>query len=221
MKKIFFLAGLVVPLGILAAQTVLPGYQGFWDRDKRITALDILEYYPDRLPYLRNEIYARYGRSFVTRAYQDYFNQQGWYRIRSNYTDDWLSGTDKYNAELLRAMEQAPPAADTLELLLRNIEYRSASHLLTFNDREVMERDSNEGYGMYSGWGGTASSRPYFIVGDWVLTAGSSYQGRVEVYAYRLNHTTKRITTTANAYMDEKVLEPLRQARDRLLSPSR
>jgi hypothetical protein len=60
-------------------------------RTTAISVLDILEYYPDRLPYLRNEVYARYGRPFVTREYQDYFNRQRWYTVRSDYTDAWAS----------------------------------------------------------------------------------------------------------------------------------
>jgi hypothetical protein len=154
----------------------------------------------------------------VNREYQDYFNRQSWYRIRSDYTDDWLSEADKYNAELLRAIEQAPSAAETLDILLRNIEYKSREHLLTFNAWEVMEKSSGDGYDMYSGWGGIASSSSYFIVGDWVLTTGYSYQGRVEVYAYRLDHRTRRITAAARGSVEEKILEPLEQARDRLHS---
>jgi hypothetical protein len=218
MKKLLILAALVIPLHLAAAQDVLPGYPGFWDRGRKITVLDILEYYPERLPYLRNEVYARYGRAFVTRVYQDYFNRQSWYKIQNNYTDDWLSGADKYNAELIRAIEQAPAAAETLDILLRNIEYQSKDHLLTFSRYEVMEKSSGKGYDMYSGWGGIASSSAYFIVGDWVLTAGYSYRGRVEVYAYRLDHRTRSITAVASGSVEERILEPLKQARNRLLS---
>jgi hypothetical protein len=218
MKKFFTLVVFVIPLYLATAQNVLPGYRGFWDPNKKITVLDILEYYPERLPYLRNEVYARYGRPFVNKEYQDYFNRQSWYRIRSDYTDDWLSEADKYNAELIRTIEQAPAAAETLDILLQNIEYRSEDHFLTFNAREVMEKSPGDSYDMYSGWGGIASSSPYFIVGDWVLTTGYSYQGRIEVYAYRLNHRTRRITATAHDSVGVRILEPLEQAMDKLRS---
>jgi hypothetical protein len=209
----------LIPLHVLTAQNVLPGYSGFWNRDTRITVLDVLEYYPDRLPYLRNEIYARYGRSFVTKAYQDYFNRQSWYRIRNDYTDDWLSEADKYNAELLRDVEQAPSAADTMALLERNVQYRSARTVLTFGSFQVREADNDAYFEIY---GGYESPQPYVIAGDWVLLYDDPSSSLYHVSAYRLDHRRREITAwpSGRVRVPAAVSTPLVQAQEKL-RPSR
>jgi hypothetical protein len=220
MKKLFFVISLALaaPLCFLAAQNVLPGYDGFWDRDTGITVFDILEYYPDQLPYLRNEVYARYGRGFVTKVYQDYFNRQSWYRIRNDYTDDWLSSADKRNAELLRAVEQAPSVADTIALLERNVEYRSSRTILTFGSSGVIEADNNEYFEIY---GKYLSSQPYVIIGDWVIVyhgSSSSY----DVSAYRIDHRARGITAwTGRERVSAAVFTPLIRAQEKLRSNGR
>jgi hypothetical protein len=217
MKRIFFLMVFLIPLSILSAQDVLPGYNGFWSSNKKISVLDILDYYPDRLPYLRNEIYARYGRAFVTQTYQDYFDQHGWYTIRSNYTDDWLSSADKYNAELIRAIEQAPSAADTLALLQRKNEYRSQDRIFIFTASEVLEEEiaSSDIYGR-----NTHSPKQYVVVGDWVVihevknrTSSSKTHW---VKACRLNHGRQTVIAMAEGYVARGALIPLIQDQIRL-----
>jgi hypothetical protein len=220
-KKIFFLILLTLMAlpRFLTAQNVLPGYNGFWDRNKEITVLDILDYYPDRLPYLRNEVYARYGRSFVTKAYQDYFNRQSWYRIRDDYTDDWLSGADRYNAELLRAIEQAPSAADSLSRVQRNVEYTSVSsqRRLIFGSSEAMEADKDDSFEIYGrSVYGSGSVKPYVIIGDWVLlydyTSSPLSTKTTTVNAYRLNHGARTVTASASGQVTKAVLDPLIRA---------
>ena len=57
------------------------------------------------LRLLRNEIYARHGRVFVTPWLQQYFESQAWYDSSQNFKDEDLSGPDKTNVETIVAYE--------------------------------------------------------------------------------------------------------------------
>jgi hypothetical protein len=50
---------------------------------------------------MRNEIFARYGRSFKTDKWKEHFGAQDWYQIREDYTDDWLSPVAQANVKSL------------------------------------------------------------------------------------------------------------------------
>jgi hypothetical protein len=211
MKRFVLFICMAVPVYFLAAQDVLPGYDGFWDRNRYVTVLDILEYYPNQLPYLRNEIYARYGRPFVTNAYQVYFNRQSWYRIRDDYTDDWLSQTDRYNAEVIRSIEQAPSVADSFALVERNVEYKGKERILVFGSSGVSVAENNEYFEVYGAR--YHSVQPYLIIGDWVIIYTPSYS----VDAYQLDHKNKTFGAWDHwGHVAEKVFVPLVRAQERL-----
>ena len=53
------------------------------------------------LRLLRNEVYARHGRSFKAEWLQQYFWQQPWYTTDENFKDEELSGSDKLNVETI------------------------------------------------------------------------------------------------------------------------
>jgi hypothetical protein len=53
------------------------------------------------LRLLRNEIYARHGRTFRAEWLQQYFYAQPWYNPDENFKDDELSGNDKLNVETI------------------------------------------------------------------------------------------------------------------------
>jgi len=57
------------------------------------------------LRLLRNEIYARHGRSFKAGWLQQYFDGQPWYQYDENFKDEELSGFDKQNVELIVSYE--------------------------------------------------------------------------------------------------------------------
>ncbi|HJZ80743.1 MAG TPA: YARHG domain-containing protein [Pyrinomonadaceae bacterium] len=57
------------------------------------------------LRLLRNEIYARHGRSFVTMWLQQYFGSQPWYDPKEDFKDESISGSDKTNIETIVAYE--------------------------------------------------------------------------------------------------------------------
>jgi len=53
------------------------------------------------LRLLRNEIYARHGRSFKATWLQQYFDGQPWYQFDENFKDEQLTGANKQNVELI------------------------------------------------------------------------------------------------------------------------
>ena len=53
------------------------------------------------LRLLRNEVYARHGRSFRAEWLQQYFFSQPWYTPDENFKDEDLSGSDKLNVETI------------------------------------------------------------------------------------------------------------------------
>ena len=57
------------------------------------------------LRLLRNEIYARHGRIFMTLWIQQYFGSQPWYDPKDDFKDEQISGIDKTNIETIVAYE--------------------------------------------------------------------------------------------------------------------
>lgn len=79
---------------------LLPGdMELFEERPLSPRMLDGLSLHELRL--LRNEVYARHGRSFRAEWLQQYFFQQPWYAPDENFKDDQLSGFDKTNVEMI------------------------------------------------------------------------------------------------------------------------
>ncbi|HKP45054.1 MAG TPA: YARHG domain-containing protein [Pyrinomonadaceae bacterium] len=57
------------------------------------------------LRLLRNEVYARHGRSFQAPWLSQYFYSQPWYQPDDNFKDEQVSGTEKTNVETIVAYE--------------------------------------------------------------------------------------------------------------------
>lgn len=57
------------------------------------------------LRLLRNEIYARHGRIFLTLWIQQYFGGQSWYDPKEDFKDESITGIDKTNIETIVAYE--------------------------------------------------------------------------------------------------------------------
>jgi hypothetical protein len=55
----------------------------------------------NELRLLRNEVYARHGRSFRSPWLSQYFFSQAWYAPDDNFKDEELSGSDKQNVEII------------------------------------------------------------------------------------------------------------------------
>ncbi len=75
----------------------------FEDRLISTQMLHGLSLYELRL--LRNEVYARHGRSFQAPWLAQYFFSQPWYQPDDNFKDEQLSGSDKTNVETIVAYE--------------------------------------------------------------------------------------------------------------------
>jgi hypothetical protein len=220
MKKNLLVALLVfAPVWVWAQRggaggEVLQGYDGYWTRQGRITIFNLVRFYPDRLPLLRNEIYARYGRPFVNPEYQAYFNRQPWYHVRNNYTDVWLSADDRYNAEFIRSVEQSASGfADTVTTVLQNVEYQGDGVVLVFSSKQSLfvESGGDDAFDVY----GRALERdqlPWIIMGDWVITYQSSGRETYEAAAYKLNHSRRRITDSTHASINAASLTVLIEA---------
>jgi hypothetical protein len=196
---------------------VLPGYEGFW-KDKvstRISVFDLLSYDRVELPFLRNEIYARYGRPFVNRVYRDYFMARGWYVEKSDYSASWLSGADNANAAFILELEKAPGLADTVAAVMKNIEYRGKGNVLTFTSRtELVYTDPELDFGFYGIDGEAARTFPWVAVGDWILAYTDTYEyGYVEgvysVEAYKLDHASRKITAWVSGGVEKSVMRKL------------
>ena len=66
-----------------------------------LTEQDLAGHSAWELDIMRNEIYARHGRPFAEKKYQDYFMSQPWYQVNPNYSDSLLSFIEKRNARFI------------------------------------------------------------------------------------------------------------------------
>jgi hypothetical protein len=57
------------------------------------------------LRLMRNEIYARHGKTFKSKDLRDYFSKQSWYEPYRYYTPDMLSPVEKHAIEEIQKME--------------------------------------------------------------------------------------------------------------------
>ena len=79
---------------------LLPGDMEFFE-NRTISEQMLLGLSLHELRLLRNEIYARHGRTFRAEWLQQYFYQQPWYTPDENFKDESVSGTDKLNVETI------------------------------------------------------------------------------------------------------------------------
>ena len=221
MKKTVFLLIALGAVVMLQAQNVLPGYSGYWENPRKINILDLIEFYPDQLPYLRNEIFARYGRPFTTKAYQDYFRARRWYQEKSNFSESWLSQIDRDNVNFIAAVEQTMQTIEAVAaLVLKNIEYTDGRAILTFTSRQqVVWTDRRVDFGAYGLSGDSKKNLPWFAMGNWILIYQYNYFfDTYHVAAYRLDHSTKRILESVNGNVSEEILEKLLKAQGRQIT---
>ena len=218
MKKAVFLLLVLCTVAMLQAQNVLPGYSGYWDNPKKITILDLIEFYPDKLPYLRNEIFARYGRPFTTKVYQDYFRAKRWYQEKGNFSESWLSQTDSANAEFISSVEQTIQSIDaTAAQVLKNIEYSDGRAVLTFTSRQqLIWSDRDVDFGAYGLSGSNKTNLPWFAMGNWILVYQyNSYFDTYHVVAYKLDHASRKILASESGNVESAILEKLLKAQGR------
>jgi len=74
--------------------------------DKLITVKQIGDFSRRDLRILRNMIYARHGRPFVSLILQEYFGRMAWYKVDPQYSDKRLTDIDKKNIKIVLSVEQ-------------------------------------------------------------------------------------------------------------------
>ena len=84
---------------------LLPGDMEFFE-DKAISESMLKGLSLHELRLIRNEIYARHGRTFRAPWLQQYFDMQPWYVINENFKDEDVSGNDKLNVETVVRVEK-------------------------------------------------------------------------------------------------------------------
>lgn len=57
------------------------------------------------LTVVRNEIYARHGRTFDNPHLRRHFTRQGWYHPRTGYSEGRLNSTERFNADYIRQFQ--------------------------------------------------------------------------------------------------------------------
>ena len=84
---------------------LLPGDMEFFE-NKAISETMLHGLSLHELRLLRNEIYARHGRTFRAPWIQQHFDMEPWYLINENFKDEDLSGNDKLNVETIVRVEK-------------------------------------------------------------------------------------------------------------------
>ena len=73
---------------------------------KKLTKADLEGLTAQQLTYAKNEIYARYGRTFKSSELQDYFNGKDWYEPNEDFKDEDLSKKEADNAEFIATYQK-------------------------------------------------------------------------------------------------------------------
>lgn len=82
--------------------------------EKELSADELGDLGEDRLRIARNEIYARYGRSFQDEALAQYFQKKAWYCQSETIDDTVLSETELANRDLILQAEQNAALEDRM-----------------------------------------------------------------------------------------------------------
>lgn len=82
--------------------------------EKELSADELRNLGEDRLRIARNEIYARYGRSFQDEALAQYFQKKAWYCQSEPIEDEVLSETELANRDLILQAEQNAALEDRM-----------------------------------------------------------------------------------------------------------
>jgi len=160
----------------------LKGYNNdFLSQKLRIE--DLLDKTSEELAFMRNEIYAKYGREFITPKYRDYFSSKKWYKINPHFSDDFLNETDKENVSLILSLEK--PSKDHKTLTEKNtdkpkytyIEYKDNEFDLTklklslenivFKTKEELALLRNEIYAKHGREFKNPKYKEYFSSKEW------------------------------------------------------
>jgi len=88
-------------------ETEAEGYILPFSGTRLVNTDDLKSLSPWELKVARNEIYARYGRSFIHKDLSCFFSKQSWYVIDPDYSDNSLSDIDKSNISTILSYEKS------------------------------------------------------------------------------------------------------------------
>lgn len=189
-------------------QGVLRGYHGYWSRWRlqEFNVFHLMELEPERWPYIRNEIFARYGRSFRTPAYQDHFDARSWYKVRPNYNESWVPPRERAIAQTILSVERPAHTPEQLRSrVLEQIEYQGDQASLTFTGPQtVVWTDPGVAFTY-----GISGDRPHNLqwraYGDWIVVLSRPrFEEGYYAVAYRLDHATGTIGMQHTDYLSEE-----------------
>lgn len=149
-----------------AAATTAGGgavYAGRFASDPLLTPQQVALIPPAELRLVRNEVYARHGRSFQSADLQAHFQGTGWYRARADYSDALLTSNDRANATLIQSFE----GEDGKKKMLSQGEYMGDGGVgVVFVDASTAE--VMDGSGDLYNW--TRENRHWTALGEWAVT---------------------------------------------------
>jgi hypothetical protein len=194
---LFFMAFIFLFAISLFGQEVLPGYNGFFDRNTYIWAPDLVEFYPYRLDVLRNEIYARYGRPFKNKKYKDYFSAQKWYREKQEFSESWLTKQDREYVALISSIERTPHCFSAIADARKNKIVYTGPHDIHFPS--FTAQTAAIGYNSEFTDEYIEENYPWTVIGNWLLIYeylkgdGTYYRNRYQVWSYEIDTDTKKV----------------------------
>ncbi len=140
----------------------LASYSGRFADGKALSVKDALAIPADEVRVVRNEIFARYGRSFKSEDLQAHFGKESWYCVDPGFEDSRLSKTDRANVALLKSLE-GDNSAKLQEIGNLMTEMEGWGITLQTDDRcEVIDMSD-----MYNA---ESASRYWDSRGEWVIT---------------------------------------------------
>jgi len=179
-------------LAPIAAQGRLPAYKGIFAGDALLDTEYLISLDAERYGELRNEVYASYGRAFVTQKYRDYFSQKPWYKAVTNYSDSWLTPNDRANIALIQSFENPSDGTASRNALAIEGEFSLEDFLWADGIGVVVFTDT--GALVPASWGGDSSyyqwdeTNFYEMKGSWALVSLGDYR----FLAIRFDFTGKR-----------------------------
>jgi len=78
----------------------------FLKTDMRLAAADLAGKSKEDLRLMRNEIYARHGKTFQSADLQKYFSGKCWYKAEPGYSDTMLTPVDRENIRIIQDAEK-------------------------------------------------------------------------------------------------------------------
>ncbi len=139
----------------------LVDYDGRFAEQRRLKPGEVARIPPKRLAFVRNEIFAQYGRAFDNERYREHFAKADWYEVNKHFEISVLSAVDKQNAALIKSFE-----GDTAGKLLERGQFEGEGMVLALVDLEHAEV-ADTGGDLYE-W--DRKERRWTARGDWVIT---------------------------------------------------